>query len=118
MSYGKCPICGADGIKRERRMAGNDICKNGHTYPSADANKGNTKISKKKLVYVLKNLLDYANRNTCLHEETSREGVLWEVCNYCGMRWADDKGGKPDDVHDLPDVIEDAQNLLDEIEKG
>lgn len=33
--YGQCPTCGADGNMRERRINGNDICVNGHTYPSA-----------------------------------------------------------------------------------
>lgn len=34
--YGKCPICVADGVLRERRLDGNDICLNGHRYPSKD----------------------------------------------------------------------------------
>lgn len=34
MGYGYCPTCGAKGISRERRVDGNDICENGHTYPS------------------------------------------------------------------------------------
>lgn len=37
MSYGTCPICGAKGIRRERRPDGNDMCENNHTYPSASA---------------------------------------------------------------------------------
>lgn len=32
--YGFCPICGESGISRERRIDGNDRCKNGHIYPS------------------------------------------------------------------------------------
>lgn len=35
--YGYCPKCGAPGKMRERRLNGNDICQNGHTYPSASA---------------------------------------------------------------------------------
>lgn len=35
--YGSCPICGAVCRLRERRPYGNDICVNGHTYPSKDA---------------------------------------------------------------------------------
>lgn len=35
MSYGFCPICGAEGKQRERRVNGDDICRNGHKYPSA-----------------------------------------------------------------------------------
>lgn len=33
--YGYCPICGAPGVGRERRMDGNDMCSNGHTYKSS-----------------------------------------------------------------------------------
>lgn len=36
-SYGPCPICGAAGVSRERRLNGNDKCANGHTYPSSGA---------------------------------------------------------------------------------
>jgi len=36
-SYGYCPQCGARGKARERRPNGNDICVEGHTYPSAQA---------------------------------------------------------------------------------
>lgn len=35
--YGLCPVCGAPGKTRERRLYGNDQCVNGHTYQSADA---------------------------------------------------------------------------------
>lgn len=35
--YGYCPVCGAPGELRERRPNGNDVCVNGHTYPSAEA---------------------------------------------------------------------------------
>lgn len=35
--YGYCPKCGAPGKQRERRPNGNDICENGHEYPSRDA---------------------------------------------------------------------------------
>jgi hypothetical protein len=35
--YGLCPICGAPGVRRERRPNGNDTCENGHVYPSAQA---------------------------------------------------------------------------------
>jgi hypothetical protein len=42
----------------------------------------------------LKKLLDYSERNTCQHEETHRGGFLWEICDVCGDKWADDMGGK------------------------
>ena len=35
--YGFCPICGGEGVQRERRLNGNDKCENGHTYPSRSA---------------------------------------------------------------------------------
>lgn len=31
----------------------------------------------------------------CAHDETHRGGLIWEICHYCGMKWADDEGGKP-----------------------
>jgi hypothetical protein len=37
MMYGYCPTCGAEGLRRERRLNGNDTCKNGCVYPSASA---------------------------------------------------------------------------------
>ncbi len=36
-TYGYCPQCGAPGELRERRPDGNDVCRNGHTYPSRTA---------------------------------------------------------------------------------
>lgn len=30
---------------------------------------------------------------TCTHESTHRGGVLWTICDGCGMTWADDMGG-------------------------
>lgn len=35
--YGFCPKCGAPGRLRERRWNGNDVCFNGHEYPSSKA---------------------------------------------------------------------------------
>ena len=74
------------------------------------------KISKKKVVEVLKAVTDYAANSTCLHEDTHRGGVLWEICDTCGMKWADDEGGRPDNTYDLPKEIEDAYSLLSEID--
>ena len=36
-NYGFCPQCGKEGHSRERRLNGNDVCVNGHTYPSSTA---------------------------------------------------------------------------------
>jgi len=32
--YDYCPECGARGVRRERRINGNDECERGHVYPS------------------------------------------------------------------------------------
>lgn len=37
VSLGYCPTCHAKGVKREKRPNGNDICANGHSYPSRNA---------------------------------------------------------------------------------
>lgn len=68
-------------------------------------------------IEIFKNLLSYAERNTCLHEETHRGGLMWEICDSCGRKWADDEGGKPEDAHEWPKEIEEAQNLLDSLDK-
>ena len=47
-----------------------------------------------RLRKALKNLLDRDERYTCQHEETHRGGFLWEICDCCGAKWADDMGGK------------------------
>lgn len=35
--YGYCPKCGAPGVMRERQPFGDDVCENGHQYPSKSA---------------------------------------------------------------------------------
>lgn len=44
----------------------------------------------------LSRLVDYADRQTCRHEETHRGGYLWTICDQCGCKWADDQGGMPE----------------------
>jgi hypothetical protein len=58
-----------------------------------------------KLREALKRLLDRDERNTCQHEDTHRGGFLWEICDSCGAKWADDEGGKPQ-WRDPPEWIE------------
>jgi hypothetical protein len=41
----------------------------------------------------LSNLLEHIDRETCIHEETHRGGVIWTICDSCGRKWADDRGG-------------------------
>lgn len=49
-----------------------------------------------RLSKALKALLRRDEINTCQHEETHRGGFLWEICDSCGAKWADDEGGKPE----------------------
>ena len=44
----------------------------------------------------LTGLLNYALRFVCYHDETHRGGAIWEICDLCGKKWADDEGGKPE----------------------
>lgn len=67
-----------------------------------------------RLVKALRGLLNYAERKTCLHDETHRAGLIWEICDSCGKKWSDGEGGKPLDAHMWPKEIEYAQGVLDE----
>lgn len=69
-------------------------------------------MKSKELIKTFENLLSYASRNTCLHEETYPGGTNWEICSSCGMRWADDEGGKPKNAHKEPKEITDAHLAL------
>lgn len=42
---------------------------------------------------VARKALDDWDRHTCTHEDTSRGGFLWTICDGCGAKWADDEGG-------------------------
>lgn len=42
---------------------------------------------------VLADLLKHVDQETCTHEETHRGGAIWTICNSCGRKWADDRGG-------------------------
>lgn len=48
------------------------------------------------MLEALRMVLNYAERETCKHEETWRGGAIWEICSCCGAKWADDEGGKPE----------------------
>ena len=58
-----------------------------------------------------KDLLREIERQTCAHEETHRGGFLWEICDSCGAKWADDEGGKPE--FKWPKVVEKARAMLE-----
>lgn len=66
----------------------------------------------RSILSACRDLVAYVERNHCVHEETRREGVIWETCTQCGMSWADDRGGKPEDAHELPSELERARNIL------
>ena len=59
---------------------------------------------------LIRELVDHIERNTCTHEGTHRGGAIWEVCDSCGARWADDEGGKPE--FKWPAVVEKARAIL------
>lgn len=63
--YGKCPICGAPGVMRERRPGGNDRCENGHEYPSREAvhNHATTEPSTNENDMNRKQLISYLTTN-------------------------------------------------------
>ena len=62
------------------------------------------------LVKALQRLLSWSDRQVCTHEETHRGGAIWEICDMCGAKWADDEGGKPE--FKWPDEIEGARTAL------
>jgi len=64
---------------------------------------------------VVTNLLTYAERNLCMHEDTYRGGAIWEICRECGQKWADDRGGRPADTYGIPSAIADAHQLLKQL---
>lgn len=44
---------------------------------------------------LLRALIEHVEGETCTHEGTHRGGIIWEICDDCGAKWADDQGGKP-----------------------
>jgi hypothetical protein len=49
-----------------------------------------------ELVEALTDLLHWAEHQVCEHDSTHRGGAIWEICDNCGAKWADDQGGKPE----------------------
>ena len=66
-------------------------------------------------VAIIKDLLMFMEKEVCPHEETHRGGYLWEICNHCGNKWADDEGGKPEFKY--PKGYEEAHDYLDAIKR-
>lgn len=63
-----------------------------------------------KALYLLHGLVREVERKTCCHEETHRGGAIWEICDSCGAKWADDEGGKPEFA--WPESVEKARAFL------
>lgn len=53
-------------------------------------------LDRAALMEALEKLLCRDMMNTCQHEETHRVGAIWEICDQCDAKWADDQGGKPE----------------------
>lgn len=52
-----------------------------------------------------------ADKHICRHESRHRGGVIWEICDFCGAKWADDKGGfKPSADAERLDAVADLKN--------
>jgi hypothetical protein len=95
--------------------------------PTSKANAGYIKAAQPKailsliasheaIVEALRGLVDHVERNECEHEDTSRGGFIWTICNECGKKWADDKGGfQP---YSPPPALSRARAALSAIEKG
>jgi len=71
---------------------------------------GAAKAENEKLRTALKDLIGLAEDQICQHHNTHRGGAIWEICDDCGMKWADDMGGRPEFM--WPDEIESARTAL------
>ncbi|MGU2286863.1 hypothetical protein [Pseudomonas aeruginosa] len=63
-----------------------------------------------KALDLLHGLISEVERKTCCHEETHRGGAIWEICDSCGAKWADDEGGKPEFA--WPESVDKARAFL------
>lgn len=62
-------------------------------------------------VKIMRDLLYWAENTICPHEETHRGGAIWEICDACGAKWADDEGGRPPST--TPTPLQAAHDWLD-----
>lgn len=68
------------------------------------------RAEREKMVECLRKLLDHVDRETCTHDETHRGGGIWTICDECGMKWADDRGGFV--PYKDPPAVEQARSLF------
>ena len=85
--YGYCPICGAEGVERERRPNGYDTCKNGDRYLSkCSIVKSESKLeftSEESLINWLKsNLSVKTSKETFVGPYGEREKIINFVVKY------------------------------------
>lgn len=66
-------------------------------------------ITREEMIAAIDDLVDWAHRQICPHEETHRGGAIWEICSSCGAKWADDEGGKPE--FKLPEEVVNAERV-------
>lgn len=69
-----------------------------------------------RLRAALKWAIDALDTQICTHEETHRGGAIWTICDSCGKKWADDKGGfKP---YKEPPELTAARNAINAARKA
>jgi hypothetical protein len=59
---------------------------------------------------LIRQLVGHIEVQTCTHDETHRGGAIWEICDACGEKWADDEGGMP--AFEWPAIVEKAREYL------
>lgn len=69
-----------------------------------------SKVKKRDLAESLHAMLNYYDRETCVHEETRRLGTIWTQCTMCYREWADDLGGFV--PYKEPEFVTRARDLL------
>lgn len=57
---------------------------------------------------IAREAIGLAMREQCNHESRHRGGAIWEICDDCDMKWADDRGGfKPNKTIEVLDALND-----------
>lgn len=72
-------------------------------------------ITPAQIATAMEDILRLYWSNTCLHEETHRGGNIWEICDSCGAKWADDEGGRPEYVE--PAAVTKAEEMISLLKK-
>ena len=67
-------------------------------------------------VATIEALMKHIELNECQHENTHRGGLIWTVCDDCGHKWADDRGGFKS--YKQPEAITKAEEFLAALAKS